>query len=48
VIMTYGEVDAPKAIELVRWLGPGAELLEPAEWREQLLADVEAMRAAHA
>ncbi|MBM3532519.1 MAG: YafY family transcriptional regulator [Alphaproteobacteria bacterium] len=48
VIMTYGEVDAPYAMQLVRWLGPGAEILEPAEWREQMKDELERMCAAYA
>jgi predicted DNA-binding transcriptional regulator YafY len=43
IVMTYGENDPDKVFELVRWLGPGAELLEPAEWRAQLGAELSAM-----
>lgn len=32
-VMTIGEDDRENVAALVRWLGPGAELLEPAEWR---------------
>jgi len=45
--MVYGEVDADKALELVRWLGPGAELLEPADWRERLAAEFRALSAVY-
>ena len=38
VVMVYGEAYPEIGIELVRWLGPEAELLEPVEWRK-LLAD---------
>ena len=48
VIMTYGEVDAPYVMQLVRWLGPGAEILEPLEWRDQMKDELERMRAAYA
>ena len=43
IVMTYGEYDAATAFELVRWLGPGAELLAPAEWRAQLGAELRGM-----
>jgi len=33
VVMSFGEDNREIVLELVRWLGPGAELLEPAEWR---------------
>jgi predicted DNA-binding transcriptional regulator YafY len=48
VIMTYGEYEAPKALELLRWLGPGAEILEPAEWRSLMKDDLDRMRRAYA
>ena len=48
VVMTYGEVDAALVFELVRWLGPGAELLRPAEWRPRLAAELAALAAIHA
>jgi len=47
IVMTYGEYDAAKAFELVRWLGPGAELLAPAEWRAQLGAELRGMADAY-
>lgn len=34
--VTYAEASRERVFELVRWLGPGAELLEPAAWREAL------------
>ncbi|MBI5877488.1 MAG: WYL domain-containing protein [Chloroflexi bacterium] len=43
--MTYGEDDRAKALALVRWLGPGAELLSPAEWRPQAREELRAMLA---
>lgn len=45
VIMSYGEGDPALAFELVRWLGPEAELLAPAAWREQLREELTAMAA---
>lgn len=47
IIMTYGEFDAPNALELVRWLGPGAEILEPADWRNLMKDDLARMQAAY-
>lgn len=48
VVMSYGEYDPEEAAALVRWLGPGAELLEPVEWRpivaESLRKALEAYR----
>jgi predicted DNA-binding transcriptional regulator YafY len=32
-LMTFGEGDQAVVLELLRWLGPGAELLEPRAWR---------------
>lgn len=43
VVMVYGEAYPATAVELVRWLGPEAELLEPAAWRELLADDLRAM-----
>ncbi len=47
VIMTYGESDPDKVLELVRWLGPGAELLAPAEWRPRLGRELATLAAAY-
>lgn len=33
VVITYGEDNVSLVMELLRWLGPGAELLEPWERR---------------
>ncbi|HUZ84962.1 MAG TPA: YafY family protein [Gaiellales bacterium] len=47
VTMTFGE-DEPRAVlALLRWLGPGAELLEPAAWRGELRAELARMLADH-
>jgi predicted DNA-binding transcriptional regulator YafY len=47
VRMTYGDDSPDRAAALVRWLGPGAELLEPKEWRDRIAADLRAMLAAY-
>lgn len=47
VAVTYGEDDPEATAALVRWLGPGAELLEPAEWRPLVAAGLREMLAAH-
>jgi predicted DNA-binding transcriptional regulator YafY len=47
VVMTYGESDRAMVLELVRWLGPGAELLEPKAWRAQLKEELRAMAASY-
>ncbi len=43
IIMTFGERDTELVLSLVRWLGPGAELLAPASWRATLREQLEAM-----
>lgn len=43
VAMTFGEDDPEVVLALVRWLGPGAELLAPEAWRARLHAQLEAM-----
>jgi predicted DNA-binding transcriptional regulator YafY len=43
VLMTIGEDQAEFVLDLVRWLGPGAELLEPVGWRAQLQAELTTM-----
>lgn len=48
VLMTLGEEDPAKVLELLRWLGPGAELLEPKAWRAKLRADLRKMLADYA
>jgi len=44
-VMSYGEGDRALAFELIRWLGPEAELLSPPEWRAQLKDELLAMAA---
>ena len=46
-VMTYGENDRASVLELVRWLGPGAELLEPAAWRATLRDELSQMATAY-
>jgi predicted DNA-binding transcriptional regulator YafY len=46
VVMTYGESDASTCLALVRWLGPGAVILDPSEWRHLLIEELEAQAAA--
>jgi predicted DNA-binding transcriptional regulator YafY len=48
VDMTFGEDDRAKVLDLVRWLGPGAELIRPAEWRPAIQAELAAMLAVYA
>jgi len=43
VVMTFGEDNRATVLELLRWLGPGAELLEPAEWRAVMREDLQRM-----
>lgn len=43
VTMTFGERDAESVLALIRWLGPGAELLSPPHWRALLREQLEAM-----
>ncbi len=38
--MTLGEDNRTAVLELLRWLGPGAELVEPAEWRRAMREDL--------
>ena len=47
VVMSYGEYRPEAAIALVRWLGPGAELLEPREWRLVMAEGLKEMLKAH-
>ena len=48
IVMTYGEDNRAMVLELVRWLGPGAELLEPQAWRAALRDELRAMSGAYA
>lgn len=48
VVVSFGECDRDVVLALVRWLGPGAELLEPRAWRAALRDELAALRDAHA
>jgi predicted DNA-binding transcriptional regulator YafY len=48
VRMTFGEDDRSVVLALLRWLGPGAELVAPQEWRAVLRAELAEMLATHA
>ena len=41
--MTFGEENRAVVFELLRWLGPGTELLEPKAWREQIKEELQQM-----
>jgi len=43
MVMTLGQDRREFVFELVRWLGPGAELLEPQAWRAELRQELETM-----
>jgi predicted DNA-binding transcriptional regulator YafY len=43
VSMTFGESNRAFVFELLRWLGPGAELVEPQPWRAAFAVEVRAM-----
>lgn len=45
VRMTFGESDREVVFALLRWLGPGAELIAPAEWRAAFADEVRALLA---
>jgi predicted DNA-binding transcriptional regulator YafY len=47
VIMTLGEDNRTAVLELLRWLGPGADLVEPAEWRRAMREDLWRMLASY-
>jgi predicted DNA-binding transcriptional regulator YafY len=40
VLLTFGENNRTFVFELLRWLGPGAELIEPREWRSLFQAEL--------
>jgi predicted DNA-binding transcriptional regulator YafY len=40
ILMTFGEEDQQIVLELLRWLGPGAELIEPVAWRAVMRAEL--------
>ncbi|MBO0345570.1 helix-turn-helix transcriptional regulator [Roseibium limicola] len=46
-VLSLPNVAAVRILPLVRWLGPGAEILEPVELRDQLNAELEELMQAH-
>jgi predicted DNA-binding transcriptional regulator YafY len=48
VLMTFGEEDQQIVLELLRWLGPGAELIEPIAWRSVMRVELVQMLADYA
>jgi len=48
VVMTFGEENQQVVMELLRWLGPGAELIEPVAWRAAMRAELTRMLANYA
>jgi predicted DNA-binding transcriptional regulator YafY len=46
-VMTFGEDNPQLVLDLVRWLGPTAELLAPHSWRSLLRAELTAMLATY-
>jgi predicted DNA-binding transcriptional regulator YafY len=47
MLATFGDDRQDSVTELVRWLGPGAELIEPAAWRDLLRDQLEQMLAVY-
>jgi len=47
VLVSWGEDTCDSVLALLRWLGPGAELVEPAAWRERLREELRAMLEAN-
>ncbi len=45
VLMTFGEQNPTVVLELLRWLGSGAELIEPMAWRERIREELRQMLA---
>ncbi len=47
ILISIPSVDPGRILPLVRWLGPGAELLEPAHLREEIASEYAALANAH-
>jgi predicted DNA-binding transcriptional regulator YafY len=47
VLMTFGEDNREVLFDLLRWLGPGAELIEPSAWRADFRTELEQMLEAY-
>jgi hypothetical protein len=41
--MKFGENDPKNVLALLRWLGPGAELIEPETWRGLVREELQQM-----
>jgi predicted DNA-binding transcriptional regulator YafY len=48
VLMTFGDDDREAVLALLRWLGPGAELIEPAAWRAVIRDELRALSHTYA
>lgn len=48
VVMTFGEAESSLVFDLLRWLGPGAELIEPKAWRDTFRQELVQMLATYA
>ncbi len=46
-LMTFGEDNCEIVLELLRWLGPGAELIEPEKWRQAVRDELRQMLATY-
>jgi hypothetical protein len=47
VLVTFGEDNPAVVFALLRWLGPGAVLVEPAAWRAAFKAELLRMAATY-
>ena len=47
IVIGIPNASRERILPLVRWLGPGAEILEPVELRRELIAELNGMAAAH-
>ncbi|MEP0234590.1 MAG: WYL domain-containing protein [Parasphingorhabdus sp.] len=47
VLISIPDVSRDRLFPLIRWLGPGAELIEPTDLREPLAAELEDLAAVH-
>ena len=45
VLLTFGEDNQEAVLELLRWLGPDAEIIEPEKWRDAIRDELEQMLA---
>ncbi|WP_346900808.1 WYL domain-containing protein [uncultured Roseibium sp.] len=47
IVIGIPNASRERILPLVRWLGPGAEILEPVELRQELVGELNGMAAAH-